>query len=204
MLGFPPSTQLHKPLPKAALYRKFNLPSSVQEKYDQDISRIYIENEISERTMNIAAGEKIKSFFVLSILIKNEKYDRKILERLSKLIPQKILMVIETESQVSLAVYEGGVLMQTEMAGMDSIKLPLTAIDLDQLWSNIVAYIGNFKISEGDNLQKTIELNEEIRKIKTRIETLKNRAFKETQTRRKWDLMAEAKTLENKLKQILL
>jgi len=201
MLGFPLSTQLHKPLPKVALYRKFNLSNAIQKKYDNDISRIYIENEISEQTMNIAVGKAIKSFFVLSIQIKNDNYDKKILERLSKLIPQKILMLVVKDRKASLAVFEGGVLMQTEMADVSSIQLPSLATDLDQLWSNIVSFIGNFNLEEGADLKKKIEENEEIKIIKARIETLKKKAFKETQTRRKWELMAEAKRLERKIHQ---
>lgn len=199
MLGLPTSTQLHRSLAKARIYEKFGLSSSEKSKYDEYISHIYIENEISERSTRISAGESIKSFFVVSVQMKKADYDKKILERLSKLIPQKMLILVECYNLASIAVFEGGVLMQTEPAEISTIQLPLIASNLDQLWSNIVSYIGNFMVEEGADLKKTIEQNEEKRKIKEKIEALKKKAFKETQMRRKWELMAEAKKLELKL-----
>lgn len=203
MLGFPSSTNLHKLLPKAALYRKFGLSSAEQEQYDRDISRIYIENEISERTINIRAGQSIKSFFVVQLLIKNGNYDKKVFERLSKLIPQKMLFAVEQNGIASIAVYEDNVLMQTESASIESIRLPMSAIDLDQLWANIVSYIGNFKLEEGKTLKETISENEEIRKLDTKINQLTKRAFKEKQPRRKWELMQEVKRIEIQRNSIL-
>lgn len=199
MLGLPTSTQLHRPLYKTDIYKKFGLSGQEQKRYDEFISHIYIENEISERSTKIAPGENIKAFFVLSVLMKKVDYDKKILEKLSKLIPQKMLILVECNNLASIAVFEGGVLMQTEPAKISTIQLPLIASNLDQLWSNIVSYIGNFKVEEGADLKKTIEQNEEKRKIKEKIEALKKKAFKETQMRRKWELMAEAKKLELKL-----
>lgn len=203
MLGFPSSTNLHKLLPKSALYRKFGLSSAEQEQYDRDISRIYIENEISERTINIRAGQSIKSFFVVQLLIKNGNYDKKVFERLSKLIPQKMLFAVEQNGIASIAVYEDNVLMQTESASIESIRLPMSAIDLDQLWANIVSYIGNFKLEEGKTLKETISENEEIRKLDTKINQLTKRAFKEKQPRRKWELMQEVKRIEIQRNSIL-
>ena len=134
--------------------------------------------------------------------MKRADYDKKILERLSKLIPQNVLMQVVFNELTSLAVFEGGVLMITEPRNVASIELPMIASDLDQLWTNVVSYIGKFKVAEGKNLQETIEQNEEIRKIRNKIDLLKKQAFKETQTRRKWELMSEAKQLEKKLKEI--
>lgn len=196
MLGLPSSTQVHRPLYKTDIYRKFGLSSSDQRKYDEYISHIYIENEISERSTRISPGEKIKAFFVLSLQMKKPDYDKKILERLSKLIPQKMLIMVEYDNLASLAVFEAGVLMQTQPAEITTLQLPLVATDLDQLWSNVVSYIGNFKIAEGASLKDTIVENEEVRKLDYKIQQLKSKAFREHQPRRKWELMQEVKKIE--------
>ena len=63
MLNLPEVTQLQKPLPKAQIYRKFQLTNAQQTKFDADISRIDIVNEVSSRTIpSIQEGEKVKSF----------------------------------------------------------------------------------------------------------------------------------------------
>ena len=48
MLNLPNATELHKPLPKSQIYKKFQLTNAQQTKFDADISRIIITNEISE------------------------------------------------------------------------------------------------------------------------------------------------------------
>lgn len=67
MLNLPEVTQLQKPLPKAQIYRKFQLTNAQQTKFDADISRIDIVNEVSSRTIpSIQEGEKVKSFYEVS------------------------------------------------------------------------------------------------------------------------------------------
>ena len=66
MLSLPEITQVHKALPKAQIYRKFELTNAQQTKFDADISRIDIVNEVSSRTIPaIQDGEKVKNFYVL-------------------------------------------------------------------------------------------------------------------------------------------
>ena len=46
MLNLPEVTQLQKPLPKSQIYKKFQFTNAQQIKFDADISRIDIVNEV--------------------------------------------------------------------------------------------------------------------------------------------------------------
>lgn len=61
MLNLPEITELHKPLPKTQIYKKIQFSNSQQTKFDADISRIDIINEVSLRTIpSMQQGKKNK------------------------------------------------------------------------------------------------------------------------------------------------
>lgn len=65
MLGLPQSTEINKQLPKNAIYAKFNMNTSAKEKFDADIKKLAIVNEISSATTNLQKGEKASGIFVM-------------------------------------------------------------------------------------------------------------------------------------------
>lgn len=85
MLNLPEITELHKPLTKTQIYKKFQFSNAQQTKFDADISRIDIVNEVSLRTIpSIQQGKKINSIYVLSVTLKTKDYDFKNIEKISK------------------------------------------------------------------------------------------------------------------------
>ena len=53
MLGLPKATELSRQLPKKAIYAKFSMNTAAKNRFDADISRITIVNEISPSTVAI-------------------------------------------------------------------------------------------------------------------------------------------------------
>lgn len=90
MLGLPKATELSKQLPKNAIYAKFQMNTAEKAKIDADISRITIVNEVSAEKVHIAAGDQVKSFFVLLVALKKKDFDDKTIITISKLIPQNM------------------------------------------------------------------------------------------------------------------
>ena len=70
MLGLPKSTELAKQLPKKAIYAKFMMNNAQKERFDSDISKIVIVNEVSPQTTIIPKGETVGAFYVLLISLK--------------------------------------------------------------------------------------------------------------------------------------
>ena len=101
MLGLPKATELSRQLPKKAIYAKFNMNTAVKERFDADISRITIVNEVSPTTVAIAAGEEVKSFYVLLVTLKRRNYDERVIGQLSRLIEQNMLFVLECGGEAS-------------------------------------------------------------------------------------------------------
>ena len=197
MLGFPKATEINKQLPKKAIFLKFQMNNTEKEKIDEDISKIIITNELSAEKTNFEAGENIKSFFVLHILLKRKNYKEKTIITLSKIIPQNILFILEYEGEYRLAIYHTK-LIQTEWE-KEVKSIELKGFDLESVWENIITQIGNIQIEEGKTLIEQIKFNEEKEKLLQEICKLEKQARGEKQPRKKFDLVQKINRLKREV-----
>lgn len=201
MLKLPEVTQLQKSLPKVQIYRKFQLTNSQQTKFDADISRIDIVNEVSSRTIpSIPEGQKIKSFYVLSVTLKTKDYDPKNIERIAKLIPQNLIFALQYEEDVQLAVFCEKV-FTTEWMPETKAVLPLTGLNFDEVWENIIKKIEGGEWNNDLTLEENIDLKERKEKLQKEIEKIEKLARKEIQPKKKFEYVKQMKNLQAQLKE---
>ena len=196
MLGLPKVTELNKQLPKNAIYAKFQMNTAAKERIDRDISRIYIVNEISASKVNLKDGTEVKSFFVISVLLKRKDFDEKNIITISKLIPQNMVMVLEYEGEAKLATYRNK-LLQTMWVPKERLSIELKGLDLDAVWENIVIQIGGLTVEQGRTLDEQISIDEQKAKLLKEIDRLEKLARAEKQPKKKFELVQQV----NKLKQ---
>lgn len=202
MLGLPKATEVNKPLTKKAIYAKFQMSNAEKEKIDADVSRITIVNEISEARVNITAGEKIKSFFVLNVVLKRKSFSESTIIKLSKIIPQNILMVLSFEDELKLTVNHVR-LIQSEWQAKDELNIHLKGLDLDQVWENIIVQIGNIQINDGNSLEEQIQKNLQVERIKKEIVKLEKQARSEKQPNKKFEIVQKIKKLGKDLEETI-
>ena len=199
MLKLPEVTQLQKSLPKVQIYRKFQLTNSQQTKFDADISRIDIVNEVSSRTIPaILEGQKIKSFYVLSVTLKTKNYAPKNIELIAKLIPQNLVFALQYEEDVQLAVFCEKV-FTTEWMSETKAVLPLTGLNFDEVWENIIKKIEGGEWNNDLTLEENIDLKERKEKLQKEIDRLEKNARKEVQPKKKFELVNQKRKLELEL-----
>lgn len=198
MLGLPKQTEVKKQLPKSAIYTKFQMNNSQKERIDSNISKLVIVNEILPSTINIAAGESIKAFFVVNVLLKNKKYDERNIAMISKLIPQNILFILEFENEIQLAIYHTK-LIHTEWLPKDDTKITLKGLDLDSIWENIILQIGEIEIEQGNILDDQIAIDDKKAKLEKEIARLEKQARNEKQPKKKFELVQQINKLKKEL-----
>lgn len=198
MLGLPKSTELKRQLSKGAIYSQFNMNTAAKEKFDADIKKITIVNEISPRTTSILEGEKVGSIFVLHILLKKIDFDEKNIVLISKLIKQNMVLILECESKAQIAVYYRK-LLHTDWQNSNDISIQLKGLNIDQVWENIIVQISGVKIEQGNTLDELIELDEKRKKVQKQILTLEKLARAEKQPKRKFELVGKIKLLQKEL-----
>lgn len=190
---------MSKQLPKKAIYAKFQMNTSAKEKMDNDISRITIVNEISPSRVNISAGEDVKNFFVLHIVLKRKDYDERNIIQLSKLIPQKILFVLEYESESVLAVYHTKI-MTTTWKKTEEHTVSLQGLNLDTVWENIIRSVECGEWNEELSLNENLELHEKQAKLQKEIAKLEKQARAERQPKKKFEIVKKIKELKEQLR----
>ena len=200
MLGLPKITELHKQLPKKAIYEKFQTNTSEKDKIDADISKITIVNEISPVKVNVAEGELVKSFFVIQVTLKNKDFDERTIVTISKLIPQNILFILECDGEAKLAIYHTK-LMQTAWQSLESFSIALNGLSLDAVWENIIVQVSGIHIESGNTLDEQIEINNKRLKLEKEIERLDKQMKKEKQPRKKFDLHQKITKLKKELEE---
>lgn len=196
MLGFPKSTECSRQLPKKAIYAKFNMDNAAKEKFDAEISRIVIVNEVTPKTTTLAAGTEIQGFYILQVSLKRKDYDPRVIAQLPKLIDQNMVLLLECSGEGQLAVYHGK-LICSPWRPLPDCSLQLNGLDLDAVWESLITQIGGIQIEGGNTLDEQIKINAQREQIAKEIARLEKLARKEVQPRRKYELYNKIEVLKN-------
>lgn len=121
---------------------------------------------------------------------------------LSKLIDQRMLFALQYENTVWLAVYRAERVLVSMSKPFGDWNLPLSGLDLGAVWENMIAQIGGIDLIDGKNLDETIIVNERCEKLTKQIAALDKKAMDERQPRRKWEYAEEIKRLKTELEEL--
>lgn len=199
MLGLPQSTEVKRLLPKAQLYKQFDWKPSQRDSFDGDVSRLDFVNWIAPRTLPaIAEGAEVKEIFVIEVSLKIRDFDPKNIVLLAKSISQRVIYLIRFEDKAMLAVYHTK-LFTSSWQTLDNVAIPLDGLTLDVVWQNIVAFVGELEVANGNSLTEQIRVDEERARLIRQIESLERLMRSTSQPRRQRELYSLIKQLKSKL-----
>lgn len=197
MLGLPQSTEINRPLPKTQLYKKFEMKQAQRDAFDADVARMEIVNFIAPQSLpGIAEGTEVKAVFVVDVELKRHDYDAKNIILIAKLIPHRIIFALRHEEKVQLAVYHTK-LFTGPWQSLQASNLTLSGLNLDTVWQNIVSFVGELEVADGNSLTEQIRVYEERERLVRQIESLERLMRSTSQPRRQRELYAEIKKLKN-------
>ncbi|MDU1879265.1 MAG: DUF4391 domain-containing protein, partial [Finegoldia magna] len=183
MFALPNTTEIKKTISKKSIYEKFKnkLTSSQKSKFDNEISKITLINEISEQSTRIPKTENVTGIFVIKVELKTKDYSEKNIVLISQLIEQKLLIALKYEDQYQLCINETK-LFKNQWSDEEDINLVISGTNLEEVWENLVVQIGNIDIQEGKTLQQQIEINNEKQKLEKLIQSTEKKAQRELQS----------------------
>lgn len=189
MFDLPKSTEIRKPIHKKLIYQKFpaELDGEKRKRFDEDISRITVTNEISEKSINIRPTDEVSSIFVIQIELKSKEYNDRNIALVSKLFGQKLLLVLHVDDEYQLAIYETQ-LLKSEWKKEDEIKLRIDGLDLRTVWNNLVTAVSGIRALDGNTLSEQIGIEAEKERLKKKIAELERKSRKEIQSKKKFEL----------------
>lgn len=196
MYGLPISTERKQQLPKKAIYAKFDLTTAQREGFDADVARIDIVAVVSQATIPaLSEGAEVKAFYVLDVQMKCREYNAKNILLLTRLIAQNMVFALRYEDQVQFAIFHSK-LFTTAWQSAEHATLPLSGMNLDTVWDEIVASIGDVTPTEGRSVAEQIVQDDRRAKLLHQIEVLERKVRSERQPRRKSELFKELKKLK--------
>ena len=203
MFDLPKTSEIRKPLHKKMIYEKYatELSGNKKDKFDADISRIIITNEISEASVNIKATKETSAIFVVQVEIKRREYDDKNIIMISKLFGQKLLIVLHYEDMYQLAIYETR-LLKSDWKREDEFSLKLQGLDLSTVRDNFVTQVSGIDVQEGNTLAEQINIETEKEKLRKQIAELELKARKEVQAKKKFEMVQRVNQYKERLKEM--
>lgn len=192
---------LDRNLPKEAFFRNIRVTPTLRAKFSSDFGRLTLTRTISPLTCTIAVGENVKEINVITIELKKEDAESKVLEAIAKGLPFKIIFLLKFDGRECLAVYHTKLFM-TKWQKETSEKLNLQALDLDELWKRVVSRISGIEVRESETIDAAIERDSERQKLERQIEILESKIRKEKQFNRQIEMSGELKKMKIGLKQV--
>ena len=205
MIEFPAATAVHRRLPKEAFYKHLPLTKILKEKFVSDVDRIVVENSFTKENLNLASDAEIKEIMLLSISLKKQEFDGKVIETIAKQNPHKLVFLLSFEDQQQLAVYHNK-LYRTLWMAHDEIELKLQGYSLDEIWDSFIEQIALYeeraKQTEDLSIEDRLAIQDQILKLEKQIDKTENAMWKEQQPKKKFELHTRLREYQKKLEDL--
>lgn len=205
MIDFPESTAVHRRIPKEAFYKHLPLTAALKAKFISDVDRIVVENSLTKRNLNLAKDSEIKEIMMLSITLKKQNFDGKIVEAIARQNPHKLIFLIEYEGEGQLAIYHSK-LYRTECMKKDDLDLTLSGNTIDEIWDDLVRQIAISSEAVLSQKNQTIDeqliKQDEIDRLNELIKKTESAAWKEQQPKKKFELYTKLQEHKKRLEEI--
>lgn len=203
MLIFPRQAAVGKVMPKEAFYQKLNLSGQIRQKFVTDVKRIVMEYKLAPDTINVAHGEEVAEILILSLELKKQTMDYRIVENIARQNAHKLLFLIKYEEQGQLALHYKK-LYKTSWMSLEDINLEVRGFELDTVWEGFIEQIA-LQNEEAGKANKVLSIDERldqqdrINRLQKEIEKLERLSRNEIQPKKKFELYTRLQALKQLL-----
>ena len=205
MINFPQSTVVHKRLPKEAFYKHLPLTAAVKAKFVSDVERIQVENTLTKGNLNLAKESEIKEILFLSITLKKQDFDGKIIEAIARQNPHKLVFLLVYEDQRQLAVYHSK-LYRSAWVQEKELDIALQGSTLDEIWDDLVRQIAISSEAllkqENQSVEEQLRKQDEINRLQKLIEKTEAAAWKKQQPKKRFELYTRLQEYKRQMEEI--
>ena len=205
MIEFPAATAVHKRLPKEAFYKHLPLTKILKEKFVSDVDRIVVENSFTKENLNLSSDAEIKEIMLLSISLKRQEFDGKVIEAIARQNPHKLVFLLIFEDQRQLAIYHNK-LYRTLWMDHDEVALKLQGYSLDAIWDSFIEQIALYeeraKQTDALSIDDRLAIQDQILKLEKQINKTENAMWKEQQPKKKFELHTRLRKYQQKLEDL--
>ena len=205
MIDFPTATAVHRRLPKEAFYKHLPLTKVLKDKFVSDVDRIMVENSLTKENLNLTADSEVKEILLLSITLKKQEFDGKVIEAIARQNPHKLVFLLVFEDSRQLALYHSK-LYRTQWMDAAEVDLKPQGFSLDEIWDGfteqIALYEERAEKTDSLSMDDRLKLQEEILKLEKLIEKTEAAAWKEQQPKKQFELYTRLCGYKQKLEEL--
>lgn len=205
MIDFPTATVVRRRLPKEAFYKHLPLTKGLKDKFVSDVERIVVENSLTKENLNLNSDSEIKEILLLSITLKKQEFDGKVIEAIARQNPHKLVFLLMFEDSRQLALYHSK-LYRTQWMDASEISLKPQGFSLDEIWEAFVEQIALYderaEKSSSLSVDERLALQEQILKLEKLIEKTDAAAWKEQQPKKQFELYTRLRGYKQELEDL--
>ena len=205
MIDFPTATAVHRRLPKEAFYKHLPLTKVLKDKFVSDVDRIIVENSLTKENLNLTADSAVKEILLLSITLKKQEFDGKVIEAIARQNPHKLVFMLVFDNNRQLALYNGK-LYRTQWMDAAEVDLKPQGFSLDEIWDSFVEQIALYeeraKKVDSLSVDERLDLQDQILKLEKLIAKTEAAAWKEQQPKKQVELYSRLCEYKKKLEEL--
>lgn len=202
MLTFPSQAKVGRILPKEVFYKRLTMSTELREKFVSDIKRIVVEYKLLPETLSIKKEGEIAEILVLSLDLKKQELDYRIVEAIARQNPHQLLFLLTFEDKAQLALYYSK-LYKTQWQPHTDMKLEARGLSMDALWEGFIEQIAlqediipvKADLSIADKLKK----QETVLRLQKEIEKFERLSRNEKQPKKRFELYTQLQKLKQRL-----
>jgi hypothetical protein len=202
MLNFPAKALVGRNMPKEAFYKHLSLSSELREKFVSDVKRLVLEYKLSPDTLNLERSGETPEILVLSIELKKQELDYRIIESIARQNAHKLLFLLKFQEQGQLALYYGK-LYKTDWTPLADLKMEARGLNLDSIWEGFIEQIAlqeNIIPScHSLTVDEKLKKQDTILKLQKEIDKLERLSRSEKQPKKRFELFTRLQGLKQKL-----
>ena len=199
MLGLPRSTEVNRRVAKEKIYANTTMTTQLRDIIKNQIESIFWRNKLSDTTVGLAPGEDVKEIQVFEISLRQRGLDKRVLTAINKAIPYKILFVLTFENVAQTWIEASGTFYNSDWFRIDGCTLKLDGLNLDTVYGNLARHIAGGRLDSEGDIAEAVEKDKIRQKIEREIAGLEKKILREKQFNRQVELNSELRRLRTEL-----
>lgn len=202
MLSFPSTAEVGRPMPKEAFYKRLTLSSEVREKFVSDIKRIVLEYKLAADTLNVDQGGEVAEILVLSLELKKQELDYRIVENIARQNAHKLLFLLKFQDQGQLVLYYGK-LYKTPWQPLADLILPAKGLSITSIWEGFIEQIALqeeiIPALPDLTIEEKLKKQDTILRLEKEMAKLERLSRNEKQPKKRFELYTKLQSAKKKL-----
>lgn len=163
---------------------------------------MYVENSLTKGNLNLTTESEVKEILLLSVSLKKQEFDGKIVEAIAKQNPHKLVFHLVFEGSSQLALYYGK-LYRTAWMPSEEVVLSAKGYSLAEIWDGLIEQIAlreeRAEVPAGRSIDERLALQERIVNLEKLIAKTEAAAWKEQQPKKRFELYSKAQRYKREL-----